>query len=85
MNDYCWLLTVKVGDTLCVASIRDGSPAPGDLVELEGGALATVVTRSLYSELDDAEYQKSVAVATPRKVVAYYSRHAVEEGSNETA
>lgn len=85
MSNYTWLLTVKAGDALQIASIKNSAPNPGDLVELEGGALATVVTRSLYSELDDAEYQKSVAVATPRKVVAYYSRHAVEEGSNEPA
>lgn len=85
MSNYVWLLTVKVGNDLCIARVRSSSPDPGDLVELEDGTLAVVVTRSLYSGSEDAEYQKSVAVATPRKVVAYYNRHVVEEDTNEPA
>ena len=85
MSNYVCLLTVKVGNGLyAIARIRGGAPDPGDLVELKDGTLAVVVTRVLYSELDGIEYQKSVAVATPKKVVAYYSRHIAEEDTDET-
>lgn len=79
MSNYNWLLTVKVGDALQIASIQNGAPDPGELVELEDGTLAVVVMRSIYSGLEDNEYKKSIAIAPPKKVVAYYNRHTVEE------
>lgn len=79
MNNFIWLLTVKAGDTLQIASIKNNAPNAGDLVELEDGTLAVVVMRSIYSGTKDTEYQSSVSVVPPKRVVACYNRYTVEE------
>lgn len=85
MSNYIWLLTVKSGDTLQIASVKDSCPNPGDLVELEDGTLAVVVMRMICSGPEDAEYQSTAAIVTPKRVVAYYSRYAIKEETNEPA
>lgn len=80
MSNYHWMLTVKLsGGDLAIAAISSHAPDPGDLVELEGGTLATVVMRSLYGGCDDAEYLATVAVVKPMKVTCWYSRNHIEE------
>ena len=79
MSTYHWLLTVKLsGGDLAIAAMSNHAPDPGDLVELEGGALATVVTKSIFTDYDD-EYRAATAIVKPLKVVRWYEQKPVEE------
>ena len=83
MSNYHRLLTVKFsGGDLAIAEITDRAPDPGDLVELEDGTIATVVTRALFTQ-GDAEYQAVTAIVQPLKVTCWYERNPVKEAGED--
>lgn len=83
MSKYHWLLTVKLTTgELAIVAMRDSAPGPGDLVELEDGALATVVTKEIFTDYGIA-YQAATAIEPPRKVVCWYERNEIEEDSSD--
>jgi hypothetical protein len=85
MSNYHWLITIKLSDgALAIASLTGSSPDPGDMVELEDGTLATVVTKSIFSDYDQ-EYQAATAIVPPRKVACWYERKEVKEPANAPA
>ena len=81
MNNYHWLLTVQHSDgALDIAAVKGHAPAPGDLVRLDDGALATVITKSIFTDYEE-EYQRATAIVEPKKITGWYEYRPVEEDS----
>ena len=85
MSNYHWLLTVKHSDgALDIAAVKEHAPDPGDLVRLDDGALATVITKSIFTDYGE-EYQHATAIVEPKKITAWYEYRPVEEDFDDAS
>lgn len=82
MSNYHWLLTVLTGNgTLDMAAMPGPAPDPGDLVLLEDGSIATVVTKSIFTDHSE-EYQAAISFVKPKNVSCWYERKPVKEAAD---
>ena len=82
MNKYVWLLAVEVDGDIIAVHAGDIRPAPGDVIEVDGGRLGRVLFGGLYVEGED-ELAKALAVTNPIDAIAHYPRRLLMEEKSD--